>query len=216
MLAPLSTGGYHAKPISSSHRSRVGDNGGRWQQVAPAGDRDNLVPLTIAGGMAEITAQGEGRLAALSARQQLRDEVCIAMADGRITHFERSLILAHAKWILKPEEYAAVQGISRSFVAAAPVAVRHPTKLACGTCRKAGRQRLKSHPRPRRHPSLCGVDRRNGNNRHRSRGVGGPGVVESASCTDGSPNTPCFSASFCGTFTPRGPSCPAGDFWPPL
>lgn len=74
-----------------------------WQ-VAAAGDRDNLVPLTVAGGIAQITAQGHGRLAAMSARQQLRDEVCIAMADGRMTHFERTLILANAKRILKPEE----------------------------------------------------------------------------------------------------------------
>ena len=82
--------------------------------VAQAGDRDNLVPLTVAGGMAEITAQGQGHLAALSARQQLRDEVCIAMADGRVTHFECYLILAHARRILKPEEYCSSRNLSIS------------------------------------------------------------------------------------------------------
>ena len=33
-------------------------------RVARAGDRDNLVPLTVAGSIAEITAQGQGHLAA--------------------------------------------------------------------------------------------------------------------------------------------------------
>ena len=56
-------------------------------QAAQAGDRDNMLPLTVAGGMAEITARGQGHLA--RSPTQLRDQVCIAMADGRVTHFER-------------------------------------------------------------------------------------------------------------------------------
>ena len=99
----------------------------RWPA---AGDRDNLVPLTVAGGIAEITAQGQGHLAALSARQQLRDEVCIAMADGRITHFERHLILAHARRILQPEEYQQFKESLDRLSPPTPVAARRPAKLA--------------------------------------------------------------------------------------
>ena len=98
--------------------------------AALAGDRDNLMPLTLAGGMAEMTAQGEGRLAALSARQQLRDEVCIAMADGRVTHFERAMILAHARRILKSEEFGSFKE-SLDYLSPPPVA-RRPANFARG------------------------------------------------------------------------------------
>ena len=58
------------------------------------------------------------------------------MADGRITHFERSLILAHAKWILKPEEYQQFKESLDRLSPPTPVAARHPTKLAWGTAQK--------------------------------------------------------------------------------
>jgi hypothetical protein len=105
-------------------------------RVAPAGDRDNLVPLTVAGGIAEITAKGPGHLAALSARQQLRDQVCIAMADGRITHFERSLILANARRILKPEEYTQFRESLDRLSPPMPGAARRLPKLAWGGARR--------------------------------------------------------------------------------
>jgi hypothetical protein len=47
------------------------------------------------------------RLGQLSTRQQLRDRVCIAKADGQISRWERARLLADAKGILKPEEYLA-------------------------------------------------------------------------------------------------------------
>jgi hypothetical protein len=99
-------------------------------QAALAGDRDNLIPLTVAGSIAELTAQGGGHLSALSARQQLRDEVCIALADGRITHFERSLILSHARRILKPEEYAQFRASLDPLAPPMPEAAPRPPKIA--------------------------------------------------------------------------------------
>ena len=47
------------------------------------------------------------RLEALAARHDLRDQVCIAMADGRLSAWERAEILTDAKRILHPEEYVA-------------------------------------------------------------------------------------------------------------
>jgi hypothetical protein len=45
------------------------------------------------------------RLVALTDRQDLRDMVCYAMADGSVSTTERRLILEDAKQILSPEEY---------------------------------------------------------------------------------------------------------------
>jgi hypothetical protein len=50
---------------------------------------------------------GQGRYTSLAARQDLRDEVCIAMSDGRLSPDERQQILSDAKRVLKPQEYAA-------------------------------------------------------------------------------------------------------------
>jgi hypothetical protein len=65
----------------------------------------------LASGVQLATAGEPGRLAALTARQGLRDEVCVAMADGHISPAERYSILTYAKTILKPEEY---EGLKRS------------------------------------------------------------------------------------------------------
>ena len=51
------------------------------------------------------------RLAALTARQNLHDEVCIAMADGQIDPAERFAILTHAKGVLTHPEY---EGLKRA------------------------------------------------------------------------------------------------------
>jgi len=51
------------------------------------------------------------RLAALTARQNLRDDVCIAMNDGQIDPVERFTILSHAKEVLTKQEY---EGLKRS------------------------------------------------------------------------------------------------------
>jgi hypothetical protein len=98
-------------------------------QMAPA--QENVMRLTLAGKLAQITAQGPGRLAALSARQQLRDQVCIAMADGKLSRYERSVLLANAKQMLKPEEYASFrESLNRVSPPAPPAkyAVRSGTK----------------------------------------------------------------------------------------
>ncbi|MBU4271003.1 MAG: hypothetical protein KKE86_16140 [Planctomycetes bacterium] len=73
----------------------------------------NRLPMGIAALLLAIIAAGPAaafeikpsRLEALAARQDLRDQVCIAMADGRIGVQERTEILIDAKNILYPEEY---------------------------------------------------------------------------------------------------------------
>jgi hypothetical protein len=58
--------------------------------------------------LAALTGQ-RSRFAAIAARHDLRDEVCLAMADGRMTGAERYQIMSDAKRILKPEEYVGFQ-----------------------------------------------------------------------------------------------------------
>jgi hypothetical protein len=72
----------------------------------------------LLGGARAATGWEPGRLTAFAARQSLRDEVCIAMADGHISRAERYMILSHAKGILKPEEYA---GLKRSMDRLSPL-----------------------------------------------------------------------------------------------
>jgi hypothetical protein len=73
--------------------------------VASAANRDNLLPLKLPRNVTTLTAEMPGHRAALDTRQQLRDQVCVAMADGRISPFERSRILGNAKQVLSEEEY---------------------------------------------------------------------------------------------------------------
>jgi hypothetical protein len=99
-------------------------------QQAAAWDRDNIIPLMLTGRLAELTAQGPGRLAKLSARQQLNDQVCIAMADGRISRFERSMLLASARQVLTPEEFVVFrQSIDQS----TPAMIAANRRAAYGT-----------------------------------------------------------------------------------
>jgi hypothetical protein len=83
-----------------------------------------VLAVILAGTVQRATAAEPGRLAAFTARQGLRDEVCIAMADGHISRGERFAILTHAKPILKPAEYEglkrAMDRISPPTVAAGP------------------------------------------------------------------------------------------------
>lgn len=84
-----------------------------------------LLVTVLAGGIQTAPAAEPGRLAAFSARQSLRNEVCVAMADGSISRAERYAILTHAKTILTPEEY---QGLKRSMDRLSPppsVAAKH-------------------------------------------------------------------------------------------
>ena len=67
-----------------------------------------VVLTTLIAGAAPTAAAWElPHLTAFAARQELRDEVCVAQADGRITRLERYIILTDARSILKPEEYEA-------------------------------------------------------------------------------------------------------------
>jgi hypothetical protein len=64
-----------------------------------------LLMLTVAGGASVATGRELGRLAALAAKQDLYDEVCIALADGSISRDEQRDLLSFGKDILKPDEY---------------------------------------------------------------------------------------------------------------
>ena len=57
------------------------------------------------------------RLVALTARQNLRDDVCIAMNDGQIDPVERFTILSHAKEVLTRREY---EGLKRTMERLSP------------------------------------------------------------------------------------------------
>jgi hypothetical protein len=61
----------------------------------------------VALGTSAASAWERGRLAALAARQDLQDEVCIAMAGGHMSPDIRFEILSDAKSILSPAEYVA-------------------------------------------------------------------------------------------------------------
>jgi hypothetical protein len=63
-----------------------------------------LSVLTVAG-QSLAAESGGSRLTDMASRQNLRDFVCLAMADGRISQTERRLILTDAKEILPHAEY---------------------------------------------------------------------------------------------------------------
>lgn len=77
-----------------------------------------VLMMAFAGDVSLMKAAEPGRLAAFAARQRIRDEVCIAMADGRIDRGERYAILTHAKAVLKPEEY---EGLKKSLDRLSPL-----------------------------------------------------------------------------------------------
>lgn len=60
-----------------------------------------LVAMIVAG----QSEAAVGRLEALTARRDLCDLICYAMADGSVSNFERKIILTEAKDVLTSEEY---------------------------------------------------------------------------------------------------------------
>ncbi len=73
-----------------------------------------LVLIVIGCGVRVATAGEPGRLAALAARQDLCDEICIARAEGKISIEDRHTILADARQILTPQEYEGfLRGLDR-------------------------------------------------------------------------------------------------------
>jgi hypothetical protein len=78
------------------------------------------------------TARGAepGRLAAFTARQRLRDEVCIAVADGHISRAERYAILTRAKAVLKPEEYEGLKRTMERLSPSEPARMQRSTNTA--------------------------------------------------------------------------------------
>jgi hypothetical protein len=89
------------------------------------------VLLTImAVGTQVATALEPGRLTALAARQELRDEICVAMSDGQIGPLERSIILSDAKRILKPEEFEGFKQALNRASPPKPSSVKSPAQMA--------------------------------------------------------------------------------------
>jgi hypothetical protein len=70
----------------------------------------SFMAIIMAVGIAGIkptAALGQSHLRALTARQELRSQVCIAMADGQISRMERYIIFSNAKQELESGEYEA-------------------------------------------------------------------------------------------------------------
>ena len=65
----------------------------------------NLVATLAGGGQSLAAGTESGQLAALAARQNLCDLICIAKANGNINHSERIIILEEAKSALSHDEY---------------------------------------------------------------------------------------------------------------
>ncbi len=119
----------------------------------------NRLPMGIAALLLAIIAAGPAaafeikpsRLEALAARQGLCDQVCIAMADGRVSVQERTEILIDAKNILYPEEYRIFK---RAFNRVSPPpkkrVARHPVK----TARKQPAPKPRPTAKPAAGPSL--------------------------------------------------------------
>jgi hypothetical protein len=84
-----------------------------------SGENDMKIQLPIcaltvlmawaANGLPLWASDQPGRLEPLAERQQIRDDVAIAMADGRIDNVERFVILNRAHSVLKPQEYAGLK-----------------------------------------------------------------------------------------------------------
>ncbi len=70
-----------------------------------------VLAATVVSDARKAAALEPSRLSALAARQAIRDQVCIAMANGYISRGDRYAILLHAKAVLKPEEY---EGLKRA------------------------------------------------------------------------------------------------------
>lgn len=63
----------------------------------------------IRNSVGDLLKTNQNPRAALAARQTLRDQVCIAMADRRIDPSERKRLLADANRVLKGQEYTAFE-----------------------------------------------------------------------------------------------------------
>jgi hypothetical protein len=94
----------------------------RFSRIAALG------ALAVMSWAAQMVMAGElGRLAALAARQDLYDEVCIARAGGEISPPARRTILCHAKQILTPQEYEAFKtALNRIAPPPPPSVAKHP------------------------------------------------------------------------------------------
>jgi hypothetical protein len=93
----------------------------RFSRIAALGA---LIVLSWAGQMATMAGE-PGRLAALAARQDLYDEVCIARADGKISPASRCTILADAKQILTPQEYESFKKALNRLSPPPPAVAKH-------------------------------------------------------------------------------------------
>ena len=79
-----------------------------WEVVRP--DLTTVhVRQQVRAATSECCVIPQGNLAALAARQDLRDSVYMAMADGVITPKEECRIISDASRILTPEEYTAFE-----------------------------------------------------------------------------------------------------------
>lgn len=119
------------------------------------------VLMTIVAGSVSVATAGEpGRLQALAEREQLRDDVCIAMADGKIDNMERYEMLSHAKVVLKPEEY---EGFKRALARLSPpTPVKHASRAGPAKSAQMAQQkapsRKKASPAPAKSREIIVTD----------------------------------------------------------
>jgi hypothetical protein len=99
------------------------------QSRLPLGIATVLLTIVAVGAQAAAALE-PGRLTALAARHELRDEICLAMSDGQIGPIERSIIVSDAKRILSPEEF---EGFARAMNRVSPPkssSAKRPAQMA--------------------------------------------------------------------------------------
>lgn len=89
-----------------------------------------VVAVVLAGGVQMAWGWGAGTRANLTARQQLRDKVCRATADGQITDSEYSSLLNQAQRTLDANEFQSFQKSLDGLVQQQPAVVESGPKAA--------------------------------------------------------------------------------------
>ena len=94
-------------------------------------------------GICSVMGWKQGSMASLAARQDLRDEVCIAMSDGGMSRSERYQILSDAKGVLSPEEFEGFKQSLDRFAPPTPKVAKHSTKAMQKNAPTAAKQKAK-------------------------------------------------------------------------
>ncbi len=80
------------------------------------------------GTICNVMGWKQGSMASFTARQDLRDEVCIAMSDGQMSRAERFQILSDAQAVLSAEEFAGFKQALDRYTPAPPAVAKRSMK----------------------------------------------------------------------------------------